>query len=84
MLRAEQGHDFTHLGRKRLSKLLDESSLFFPICPLGEEVKFSNRPPSDLGQSMSELSDERCRREGRTENVLPSHLGLQSISKIPS
>lgn len=70
MLRTEQGHDFTHLGRKRLSKLLEESSLFFPICPLGKEVKFSNRPPSYLGQSMPELSDEHYRR-GRTRKCSP-------------
>lgn len=58
----------------RLSKLLDEPGLFFPICPFGEEVKFSNKPPSYLGQSKSELSGEHYRREEGTENVLPSHL----------
>lgn len=74
MPHTEQGHDFTHLGRRKLGKLLDESSLFFPICPLGEEVKFSNRLPCYLGQSMPELSDEHYRREGGRENVLSSHL----------
>lgn len=40
-LHADHRHDFTHLCKETQNKLLDEPGSFFPICPLGEEIKFS-------------------------------------------